>query len=251
MLALYRSGRQAEALELYRRTRETLVDELGIEPSPALQELERAILRQDRSLQPARRTPQPDERPGPEPRPRRRRFLVLALVLAAAAAGAAALALTGGGSSGRGDAELRTFVSKVENLLVQSREGRREVSAAVGGAFECKLTPHAAVVRLNGVQRNRQSLLQQIAALSVPDREEALRASDLLQKAERASITADWHYRDWLLGRTRCGPPDRSPELTAARAADADATRTKQAFLLVFDPLARRFDQRVWAAEEF
>jgi DNA-binding SARP family transcriptional activator len=50
MLALYRSGRQAEALERYREARRVLVDELGIEPSPALQELERAILRHDTRL---------------------------------------------------------------------------------------------------------------------------------------------------------------------------------------------------------
>jgi DNA-binding SARP family transcriptional activator len=50
MTALYRSGRQAEALDAYQAARRTLVDELGIDPSPALQELERAILRQDRSL---------------------------------------------------------------------------------------------------------------------------------------------------------------------------------------------------------
>jgi DNA-binding SARP family transcriptional activator len=53
MLALYRSGRQADALEAYRAARATLVDELGIEPGAALQELERAILRQDVSLAPA------------------------------------------------------------------------------------------------------------------------------------------------------------------------------------------------------
>ncbi len=50
MLALYRSGRQAEALEAYQSARRTLVDELGIDPSPMLQELEGAILRQDSSL---------------------------------------------------------------------------------------------------------------------------------------------------------------------------------------------------------
>jgi DNA-binding SARP family transcriptional activator len=48
--ALYRSGRQAEALEGYQDARRALVDELGIEPSAALQELERAILRQDAAL---------------------------------------------------------------------------------------------------------------------------------------------------------------------------------------------------------
>jgi DNA-binding SARP family transcriptional activator len=50
MRALYLSGRQAEALEAYKAARRALVDELGIEPSAALQELERAILRHDPSL---------------------------------------------------------------------------------------------------------------------------------------------------------------------------------------------------------
>ena len=53
MLALYRSGRQVEALDVYQQTRRTLVDELGIEPSPRLQDLEKSILRQDRALDPA------------------------------------------------------------------------------------------------------------------------------------------------------------------------------------------------------
>ena len=55
MLALYRSGRQADALEAYREARRVLVDELGIEPSRALHELQAAILRQDPSLEPAPR----------------------------------------------------------------------------------------------------------------------------------------------------------------------------------------------------
>ena len=50
MLALYRSGRQAEALRAYQKTRTYLAEELGLEPSARLQELERAILNQDPSL---------------------------------------------------------------------------------------------------------------------------------------------------------------------------------------------------------
>lgn len=50
MLALYRSGRQAEALAAYQRVRRVLVEELGLEPGEELQELEASILRQDPNL---------------------------------------------------------------------------------------------------------------------------------------------------------------------------------------------------------
>ena len=60
MRALYSEGRQKDALDVYRRARRALTEELGLEPSPQLQELERAILSQDPSLprrpaRPARR----------------------------------------------------------------------------------------------------------------------------------------------------------------------------------------------------
>jgi peptide/nickel transport system substrate-binding protein len=51
VLALYRSGRQADALERHRRVRETMVDELGLEPGRELQQLERAILTQDPAIE--------------------------------------------------------------------------------------------------------------------------------------------------------------------------------------------------------
>jgi DNA-binding SARP family transcriptional activator len=69
MLALYRSARQAEALESYRVARSELSDELGLEPSEQLRQLEQAILRQDASLdlassggedEPLRRATTPD-----------------------------------------------------------------------------------------------------------------------------------------------------------------------------------------------
>src|SRR5262249_50972183 len=53
MLALYRSGRQADALAAYRDARTTLVDELGIEPRAELQRLERQILGHDDAIAPS------------------------------------------------------------------------------------------------------------------------------------------------------------------------------------------------------
>lgn len=57
MLALYRSGRRAESLAVMRRLRNRLVEELGLEPSPFLLQMEQDILRGEASLDPARKTP--------------------------------------------------------------------------------------------------------------------------------------------------------------------------------------------------
>ena len=63
MLALYRAGRQAEALDVYRVVRAHLDNELGLEPGPALRELQARILRHDPSLAAASPPTEPPERP--------------------------------------------------------------------------------------------------------------------------------------------------------------------------------------------
>ena len=246
MLALYRAGRQADALDLYRRTRDLFVNELGIEPGHALRELEQAVLRQDTALRaPPRRPRPPAHEPGAEPpsRPRRRLVLVVAVAAALVVAAVAAALLHSGGNS-----ELQSFVFKLENFLAQSRSGREDVKSAINGALSCKLSPAATEARLDRVQRNRQSLLDQLAALHVPPGREALRASDLLQKAIAASIAVDGVYRDWLRAHPTCPRGHPPAEL---RAADARATVLKRRFLAAFNSLAKRFGQRVWKPDEF
>ena len=99
MLALYRSGRQADALHAYRETREALVVELGIEPSVPLQRLERAILNHDPALELPAGVPRDEAGPLAPPRGRRR-IAALALLIAAAAIVALTLALWSRGGPG-------------------------------------------------------------------------------------------------------------------------------------------------------
>jgi DNA-binding SARP family transcriptional activator len=68
MVALYRSGQQADALAAYRQARRQLTDQLGIEPGPGLRELNQKILRSDRALLPAP-PPAPTASGRPVPRP--------------------------------------------------------------------------------------------------------------------------------------------------------------------------------------
>ena len=103
MLALYRAGRQSEALEVYRDFRRLLSDELGLEPSIDLRKLEAAILRQDETLavpeptKPAIATPASAARPSVR---RRRRRGVAAIALVIAAGAAVAFAMLARGNSG-------------------------------------------------------------------------------------------------------------------------------------------------------
>ncbi|HET9421357.1 MAG TPA: BTAD domain-containing putative transcriptional regulator [Nocardioides sp.] len=83
MVALYRSGRQADALEVYTRTREVLDESLGLEPSVSLRSLHERVLRQDESLgaQPEMAPPPPVPVPGPAARARTRAEPVRATTL--------------------------------------------------------------------------------------------------------------------------------------------------------------------------
>src|SRR5439155_12173769 len=125
MLALYRAGRQAEALRVYAETRKRLVDELGIEPGQPLRELEQAILRQDPALRP----------PAAVSSPRRRRRALVAAVALAVAGGVAAggVLLAQGGT--RNAAALPLPDS---NVLLAADSGKLIRQAAVAGTAEVR-----------------------------------------------------------------------------------------------------------------
>ena len=132
LLALYRSGRQAEALAAYKAARERLVDQLGIEPGRALKELEQAILRQDPALEPPpkKQILQPREAPAqPASRTRRSTRWTAAVTSAAAVALAAAVAVAVAIAVGGGESTHTRLTADSVGLV---RDGRLVDQSPVG-----------------------------------------------------------------------------------------------------------------------
>jgi DNA-binding SARP family transcriptional activator/tetratricopeptide (TPR) repeat protein len=124
MVALYRSGRQAEALRVYHETREILVEELGLEPGRALQRLERAVLVQDPALELSRDGAREPARDVASPRETRKTVSVVA---------ADVLALGGPHDP---EALRRPMSRAVETVTgVLERHGARTEASAAGGVI--------------------------------------------------------------------------------------------------------------------
>ena len=120
MLALYRCGRQADALGVYQRTRRTLVDELGIEPSASLRKLEQAILAQDASLNAPQAQPASARRiPAPATPLLGRERELAALAELARAGDTRLVTLTGTGGIGK----TRLALELVRRLAPEFRQG--------------------------------------------------------------------------------------------------------------------------------
>jgi DNA-binding SARP family transcriptional activator/ABC-type branched-subunit amino acid transport system substrate-binding protein len=132
MLALYRSGRQAEALAAFQDARRTLVGELGIEPGPDLTELHAAVLRQDPQLA------APEPRNGESRRRRRAGVLLLAGGAAVTLAALAALLLAGrdgnqGAAATAGGGALVGFDARSGKVTRRIAAGRTPATIAAGG----------------------------------------------------------------------------------------------------------------------
>jgi hypothetical protein len=124
---LYRSGRQKEALEAYRAARRALVDELGVEPSPDLQELERRILRQDPALAAPEPPAPPEVRLPRPPTPLIGRQLEVAAVTALLRRDDVRLVtLTGAGGTGK----TRLALAAAEEVGRELRDGALFVDLA-------------------------------------------------------------------------------------------------------------------------
>jgi predicted ATPase len=153
VLALYRSGRQAEALAAYRAARTMLVEELGLEPGPQLRELYTRILRHDPALTPR----PPSNLPRPATRLIGRGAAVARLEELVRRADTRLLTLTGVGGSGKS----RLALELADRLLPEFRDGAVFVALAPISDASLVLPTVAAMVGIG--ERPHESLLDTVA----------------------------------------------------------------------------------------
>ena len=145
MLALYRSGRQAEALAAFRDIRQRLKDELGLDPGPDLRRLEQAILRHDPTLDVTSEAARVQV-PLVPPRRTRRRVALRATAMAVVALGASIAGL----AFARGSGSQAVFADSMRGRTIDAKfwdvsfAGQGSSATADGSGVELALSPHAA-----------------------------------------------------------------------------------------------------------
>jgi predicted ATPase/DNA-binding SARP family transcriptional activator len=247
ILALYRAGRQKDALDAYRAGRQTLVDELGIEPGAALQELERGILRHDPLLAAPAPAPAGVKRlPTPPTALVGRRLEVAAVAALLRRDDVRLVTLTGPGGTGK----TRLGLAVAEELAEEFRDGVAFVDLAPVGDATLLATAIAGTL---GVKESEQPVAQALldhlrgkSALLLLDNFEhllpgALLVSELLAGAPRLVVLATSRAPLRLYGEHEYPvppfePPDRRRDTTFEQVIENDAVRLFVARLRAVDP---------------
>lgn len=148
---------------------------------------------------------------------------------------------------------LKTFTVKVDRMLNEAANGRGEIGRVIAETQRCELAPEDAASQIDSVADNRQSVLNQLAALSAPT-PKAQQVLAALQRGLTHSREADRQYALWIRNQTSWYylPPVGCPSgvmpkdefFSRAANESAQSTTAKRQFIALYNPLARRFGLR-------
>jgi DNA-binding SARP family transcriptional activator/streptogramin lyase len=238
MLALYRCGRQAEALQAYREGRALLSSELGLEPGPALRELEAKILAQSPELAaPAAPVRRPPRTAAPPERARRRRLGVMAAIAGAAVLAIAAAVVALWDRNPSGQAAARTPLDLAPNAIaaVDAATGAPRATMPLSGR-PVDITAFGGTVWVLTV--NSKSLTAIDGRAEKLPRTVPLRGAPAAVAAGRGAV---WVLdgRAGLLSRFEPGYEDPSAHIRFRRSGDAASIAVDSDGVWVTDGSAR------------
>ncbi len=158
------------------------------------------------------------------------------------------------------DEAMRGFVLSLETILDHSAAGRGDVGTLVERVKNgCGIQPNEASIKIREVIGNRNSVLSELAGMSLPaGNAQAAELRALLQEAINHSVQADiyyqgwmdWLYDDWGYYSNYYWCPYSAPtyysSYSDALAEDGEASRAKQAFVDAFNPVAEQYGQPTW-----
>jgi len=216
---------------------------------------------------------EPPPRQRPEPRPgharSRRGWLILAAVLLAgiAALAVARAGLLGGRAPSRpapsavpsataSPASAREVMATLGSDLARSASVRPDVQRAVDGVRTCALSPASGRAALQRAIGTRQDILDRLGTMAPDGLPGGTRLISSLATAMRDSIQADVYYQNWMSNFENSGTgcpadPSQDPAYLAGQDASAVATRAKQEFTDIWNPLAPRYGQRAYSSGDF
>lgn len=147
-------------------------------------------------------------------------------------------------------ATAKSFVTGLEPLLVRSSRDRARISNAVTKVAACSLAPGAASKQIGQTVAGRRAVLKQVRTVRPPNAQ-LRRARRLLEQALAVSATAGRNYSVWIASFNGACPVRAGPEYARALAANGKAQASKNAFVRVYNPIAKRVGGRAWKSTEF